>query len=142
MRTPVTIYMLDNESQTPTRNYKTDAGDDLYTLEDTTIDPFARGVVPTGVRVRLPSGHWGRITARSSTIGTYGLFVIEGIIDNEYTGPLFVSVFNMTQKPVVVPKGARIAQFILQEIVTTEYERIPTLPTTARGSKGFGSSGT
>jgi dUTP pyrophosphatase len=126
----------------PHRAYDDDAGLDLYTHEETTIAPHAFADVPCGIAVAFPRGWYGRITGRSSTIRTRGLLVIEGIIDEGYRGPLFAGVWNLTDQPVTVASGDRVAQMILHPTappLIIEYTAY--LPDSARGAAGFGSSG-
>jgi dUTP pyrophosphatase len=125
----------------PTRAYPGDAGDDLYTSCRTVILPHSNENIPTGIRVKLPEGYYGRIVGRSSTIERYGLEVLEGIIDNGYTGELFIRVINIKDSVVTVAKNARLAQFIVAPITNTTYSVVDELPETERSTNGFGSSG-
>lgn len=128
--------------QQPKDQYVGDAGCDLYVSEETTVPSHSFTDVPCGMAVAFPEGIWGRITGRSSTIRQRGLLVVEGIIDNGYTGPLFCGVWNLTDKPVVVKQGERVAQMIMCQLTPVTFKEVEELPTTERGSKGFGSSGT
>lgn len=141
---PLGFALLTPLAKLPTRTYADDAGFDLYVVEDTIIPAGAFVDVPLGVSVGLPLGVWGRITGRSSTLRTYNLLVNEGIIDTGYTGPLFAGVRNLSDAPVVVAAEARIAQLILHTNTTLNYQAIEVdgHADTARGVKGFGSSGT
>lgn len=124
--------------------YPGDAGFDLVTAEDFKVDSFTYGLVPCEVRVEFPEGVWGWITGRSSTIQKYNLLVLPGVIDSGYRGELFVAVWNMRHEPVEVKKGDRIGQLILMPNVTEQYtpEQVLVINTeSARGSRGFGSSG-
>lgn len=127
--------------QAPKDQYTGDAGCDLYTSEETWIQPGTFVDVPCGIAVAFPEGIWGRITGRSSTIRKKGLLVIEGIIDNGYTGPIFAGVWNLTDRPVLVKVGERLAQLIPMRLVPVEFVEVDELPETERGSRGFGSSG-
>jgi dUTP pyrophosphatase len=125
----------------PRRAYSGDAGSDLYTASNRLVMPRTVNDVPTGIRARLPEGYYARIVARSSTFRNRGLLVVEGIIDNGYTGELFVCVYNPGQHSVLVEEGERLAQLILCPIVDVQFERVDSLGTTERGNRGFGSSG-
>lgn len=126
----------------PERSYPGDAGDDLYVSENVVVPPLSSFDVPTDISVKLPDGFFGRIIGRSSTMRRHGLVVLEGVIDNGFTGSLFVCVFNPKSEPVVITAGQRLAQFILHPIVETRYQEVQELPKTERGDSGFGSSGT
>lgn len=149
---PVT---LDANAQMPTQGYSDDAGFDLYVTKDTTIPAPPRPGdaqmhqnpafvdVPCGVRVQLPQGTWALITGRSSTIRNRGLLVVNSIIDAGYRGEYFAACQNMTNHPVQVKAGERIAQFIIMPALAGQYQpvQVPELAPSERGTSGFGSSG-
>lgn len=128
---------------TPTRAYADDAGFDLYVKGDWTIPPFSFVDVDLNCRIKTPEGTWALLISRSSTLRKRGLLVATGVIDPGYTGPLFAGVFNLTNSPVSVPDGDRLAQLILFDNVSERYtpESVVELPQTGRGANGFGSSG-
>lgn len=135
------------EGGTLTQGYPGDAGWDLAVSEDVEI-PASAGVagtppvqnLPTGVHLGLPDNLFARLVGRSSTISKWGLLVVEGIIDAGYTGELFVRVVNVTDQPVSIPSGTRVAQVLFHPIESVKLIEGP-IPTTVRGSRGFGSSG-
>jgi len=137
----IRFIKLSPNAQAPAPQYAGDAGCDLYVSETTTIEPNCFADIPCGIAMLLPRGMWARITGRSSTIRKKKLLVIEGIIDNGYTGPLFCAVWNMSDQPVVVSAGDRVAQLIPHRLNPVDWEEASILPETERGSKGFGSSG-
>jgi dUTP pyrophosphatase len=120
-----------------------DAGFDLVTSKDTHIPPLPAKpvIVPAGISAKIPDGYWAQIVGRSSSANKLGLLVHTAIIDNGYTGQLFACVWNMTDKSVLVEKGTRLAQIILLPLHTPQTFEVPELPQTARGSTGFGSTG-
>ena len=130
-------------AQGPTQAHDDDAGFDLYVDGDWTVQPGQFVDISLGISVKLPGGTWGLLTGRSSTLRRLGLMVTQGVIDCGYTGPLFAGVWNLTQFPVEVKHGDRIAQFIIMPNVTESVvpQKVISLPGTTRGSKGFGSSG-
>lgn len=135
------------KAHVPSRKYSGDAGFDLWTADHMEIPAGGFVDVHTHVRIRMPSGVWGRITNRSSTFRNWHLQVVEGIIDQGYTGELFVGVINPNGRTVVVPPNTRIAQLIFHTLVvpvgwsfTTE-EVLNSHEECERGAKGFGSTG-
>ena len=134
---------LTSTAQGPTQAHDDDAGFDLYVDGDWVVQPNQFVDIPLGIATKLPAGTWGLLTGRSSTLRRLGLMVTQGVIDCGYTGPLFAGVWNMTQFPVDVKHGDRIAQFIIMQNVAedTITQKVISLPNTQRGSKGFGSSG-
>ena len=128
----------------PEKAYSDDAGYDLITSATTVIPPHTFADVPSTVAgIEPPTGTWGFIVGRSSTLRKRGLLVNNGVIDYGWRGPLFAGVFNLTDKPVIVNRGERLAQYIL--IPTVRSELVPVgaehLGYHPRGTNGFGSSG-
>lgn len=126
----------------PTRGYKTDAGYDLYTVGTYVIQPNEFVDVSCGVSVDLPDGTWGLITGRSSTLRKRGLLVAQGVIDEEYTGLLYAGCKNLTDQPVEIKEGERVAQLILHEAPGQHFTPSWGTPRQKqRGANGFGSTG-
>lgn len=65
-----------------------------------------------------------------------------GTIDSDYRGEIGVILINHGQEPVHLEKGERIAQMVVCPVVQVTVEVVETLDDTARGSGGFGSTGT
>ena len=127
----------------PTRAHDDDAGLDLYVHGNYTIQPGEMTDIDLNLSIKSPPGTWTLLTGRSSTMRNRGLLVAQGIIDPGYTGPLYATVYNLRKEPAVVFHGDRIAQLIVfanwtESVQTVE---VAELPHTARGTKGFGSSG-
>lgn len=127
----------------PTRGHKFDAGLDLYVAQDVVVPPHEFVDIPTDVAGALPNHHWGLLTGRSSTLRKHGLLIHTGVIDQGYRGELFAGVMNLTDKPVRVKAGDRIAQLIPVPMPRSIVEpiRVDELPAGERGSAGFGSTG-
>lgn len=133
----------------PTRAYSGDAGYDLYVSRSVDVPPGGFVDVHTDIRVALPSHLWARIVGRSSTLRNRGLLVVEGVIDSGYRGWLYSGVRNMTDAPVSVRKGERLAQLIphlnvaaaLPEATGVSQADFDALPHDGRAHSGFGSSG-
>jgi len=65
-----------------------------------------------------------------------------GTIDSDYRGEVKVLLINLGTDPVVIRRGDRIAQLIVAPVVAAEVIEVDDLPPTARGSGGFGHTGT
>lgn len=129
-----------------------DVGWDLEAAETVDLRCGEAIDIPVNVRVQLPEHCWGEIRARSS-IARRGLQVDAGVIDNGYTGPLFVLLRNVNRndwaKPIVdwsvgvrVHKGERIGQLVLHHAYWApgvEVEELEDDP--RRGNAAFGSTG-
>jgi dUTP pyrophosphatase len=147
----VNVMFLDEEAKLyglPKYRYSGDAGADLHVILPpderiigVTIFPGERKALPTGLSIQMQQGWWARITHRSSTEKRLRLRVIEGTIDNGYTGPLLVQVANENSFPIKVNHGDRLAQLILMPVVHGEFTEVQEHADTDRGSNGFGSTG-
>lgn len=141
-RAPMPV-VLSEGAEIPRRGFSDDAGLDLVVSEDRVVNPGDFVDIPCGVRAELPAWSWGLITGRSSTLRNRGLMVSNGVIDAGYRGQLFAGVWNLTDEPVRVSRGERVAQLILIQNATALVEpvQVSHLTPGTRGSAGFGSTG-
>ena len=133
-------YTSDTEYRL-TRAHDTDAGIDLFAAEDTIINPGARTVVSTGVRMKIPAGFFGKIESRSGLATKHCIDVKAGVIDSDYRGEVGVCLKNDGRMKYQVCKGDRIAQMIVQPYSPVMPVLVESLDSTVRGVQGFGSSG-
>lgn len=120
-------------------------GFDLITRETTVIEPGKIGLVPGNVIVKVPEGHALIILPRSSLPRKKALVCPHslGIIDQDYHGPkdeIFVQVQNVSDHPVTVERGERIAQGLFVRVDRAEWMEVDSHGAETRG--GFGSTGT
>lgn len=111
-----------------------------HTIDEITINPQRMINVRTGVSIKLPHGTWGDIRSRSSTFATRKLFIMNGTIDEGYTGELSIFIWNPTLEPHIVKNGDRLAQLVICPRLVPTINKIDKLPTTDRGISGFGST--
>jgi len=140
----VRITRRDPSIALPARETAGAAGFDLAASADVTIEPGQIVLVPTGLIIRVPEGHFLGIFARSSTPYKRGLVVPNGvgIVDSDYCGPedeIKVQVLNITKEAVHLKKGDRIAQGIVLKFAVPEWDEGPVDSNASRG--GFGSTG-
>lgn len=138
------IHRLDPAVPVPSYQTAGAAGFDLAANAEVTVAPGAIVLIPTGLVVEVPPGHFLGIFARSSTPLKKGLIVANGVgvLDSDYCGPtdeLKIQVMNVTQSPVVVAKGDRIAQGVVLPFVRVDIEDGTGATAASRG--GFGSTG-
>lgn len=121
-----------------------DAGADLVTTSDIVLAPGERGVVGTGIAIALPPGYAGFVHPRSGLAARVGLSVVNtpGTIDSGYRGEIRVCLINhdLTEK-IVLTRGDRIAQLIVQRVEQAEFVEVGELDQTERGDGGYGSTG-
>ena len=141
----VRITRLTESASIPAYATEGAAGFDLAASADLTIEAGAVALIPTGLVIEVPRGHFLGIFARSSTPLKRGLMVANGVgvVDSDYCGPkdeIKIQVLNFTSAPVTVKAGDRIAQGVILSFVRAEWqERAGVEATVSRG--GFGSTG-
>ncbi|MFB9903297.1 dUTP diphosphatase [Allokutzneria oryzae] len=121
-----------------------DAGVDLVTTTDLVLAPGERGVVGTGIAVALPSGYAGFVHPRSGLAARAGLSVVNtpGTIDAGYRGEIRVCLVNHDlREPIVLRRGDRIAQLVVQRVEHAVFREVESLPDSERGAGGYGSTG-
>ena len=108
------------------------------------IEPGARALIPTGLRVAIPAGHEMQLRPRSGLALKHGLTLLNapGTIDSDYRGPLSVILANLGEAPFRVAHGMRIAQAVVAPVVQAAWRPVAALEATPRGAGGFGSTGT
>ncbi|MEO3757534.1 dUTP diphosphatase [Mycobacterium sp. B14F4] len=149
MSTSLAVVRLDRELPMPGRAHDGDAGVDLYSALDLELAPGRRALVPTGVAVAIPHGMVGLVHPRSGLAARAGLSIVNspGTIDAGYRGEIKVALINLDpQEPIVVHRGDRIAQLLVQRVELPELVEVTSfdeagLGDTSRGDGGHGSSG-
>ncbi|CUX80319.1 MAG: dUTP pyrophosphatase Dut [Roseibaca calidilacus] len=104
---------------------------------------MARLLIPTGLACAIPEGFEMQIRARSGLALKHGLTLpnAPATIDSDYRGPLGVILQNLGDAPFTVEHGMRIAQIVIAPVVRARFVATNTLPDTARGAGGYGSTG-
>jgi dUTP pyrophosphatase len=113
---------------------------DIYCLEDVILPPQQGKVTRTGIALAIPKGFVGQIADRSS-MAKKGVKTAGGIIDAGYRGEIHVVLWNISGQEIRIAHGERIAQILIIPIATPAVVEVKQLDETARGTKGFGSSG-
>ena len=108
-----------------------------------TLEPGARALVPTGLRLAIPEGFEVQLRPRSGLALKHGITLpnAPGTIDADYRGPLGVIVMNAGREVFTIRHGDRIAQMVVAPVVQAVFEAVEKLDDTARGAGGFGSTG-
>ena len=141
------IKRLRTGAHIPGRATEGSAGVDLRACVDEqglTLQPMERALIPTGIAVELPGPNTvALVFARSGLALKQGLAMANGVgvIDADYRGEVSVPVVNLSDAPVHITNGERIAQLVLVPIVRPQMVEISELSETARGAGGFGSTG-
>jgi dUTP pyrophosphatase len=139
------IVRLDKSLPIPTYAYDGDAGVDLYASieKEVILYPTQTVIIPNGIAVQIEKGKMLSIRGRSGLAFKHGVSIVHGTgtIDNNYRGEIKTCLINHGNETFVIKHGDRIAQAILQEVCTIEFEEVDSLDETERNENGFGSSG-
>jgi len=138
------VKRLDPALPMPSQAHPGDAGLDLRTRVDATLNPGERALLPTGVAIALPAGYAAFVHPRSGLAVRHGVGVVNGpgTIDAGYRGEIQVCLINFDpHTPVSFRRGDRIAQLVVQEVPTVDLIEVAELPGSARDVGGFGSTG-
>lgn len=132
------------------RTFADDAGLDLVTAQDVTMNIGQWIKIPCGVAVGLPSDVFGWVVARSSTFEKWGIIVLPGIIDPGYRGELGVSALMIGTGGTLgddryIPAGTRLAQLLIMPNLARQFKPRQVddfmYKDHVRGLNGWGSSG-
>lgn len=134
------VKKLTSEAILPTRSNEDDAGLDLYSLESGVVMPGEGKLFKTGIAVEIEPYFYGQVADRSS-MAKKGFKVSGGVIDSSYRGDLGVVLRNISNSPLEVSKGDRIAQLMIIPIALPMPYEVEVLSETVRGHGGFGSTG-
>lgn len=135
---------LDPGVPLPSYARPSDAGADLVATADVTLPPGERAVVGTGIAIALPEGYAAFVHPRSGLAARVGLSVVNtpGTIDAGYRGEIRVCLINHDlRQPVVLRRGDRIAQLVIQRVEHATFTVVNELPGSERGAEGYGSTG-
>lgn len=120
----------------PTRKNKTDAGLDIYSLEDVIIPPHNQKVCKTGITLEVPEGFMVRLLPK----GKSSYLIGSGVVDAYYQpGEILVRVFNPLDVPLEIKAGDPICQAVYEKIEVPEFEEVSPeelINSSARSSVG------
>lgn len=141
----VLLRRVDPDVPLPRYAHPGDAGADLVTTRDVRLQPGERSLVGTGVAIALPDGFAAFVHPRSGLAARHGITIVNapGTIDAGYRGEIKVVLVNLDgSTPVELRRGDRIAQLVIQRVERARFVLVDSLPGTARGDGGYGSTGT
>jgi dUTP pyrophosphatase len=140
----VDVVRLDADLPLPAYAHPGDAGADLLTTVDVSLEPGERALVPTGVAIALPEGYVALVHPRSGLAARHGLSIVNtpGTIDAGYRGEIKVMLINHDRTlPIELRRGDRIAQLVIQRFERARFIEVGELPDSVRGNGGYGSTG-
>jgi dUTP pyrophosphatase len=137
----VNVLKCNENAIVPKRGSEYSAGSDLHSLLDYVIEPKSRCLISTGLKIQFPNNVYGRIAPRSGLALKYGIDVMAGVIDPDYTGEIKVILYNTNDIKFEVQKDDRIAQIIFESFKYPSFTLVNEIVETHRSSGGFGSTG-
>ncbi|WP_299055517.1 dUTP diphosphatase [uncultured Nocardioides sp.] len=140
----ILLRRLDPGLPPPSYAHPGDAGADLHTTEDVELAPGERRLVSTGIAIALPEGYVALVHPRSGLAVRHGLSIVNtpGTVDAGYRGEVKVLLVNTdAADTVVLRRGDRIAQLVVQRVERARFVETDVLPDSPRGSGGYGSTG-
>ncbi|MBM2884376.1 dUTP diphosphatase [Chromobacterium phragmitis] len=148
MQAVIDVKILDARLRDNLPAYATSgsAGLDLRaaTEETMTIQPGETKLIPTGIAIHLNNpGLAAMLLPRSGLGHKHGIVLgnLVGLIDSDYQGQVFVSVWNRGQEPFRLEPLERIAQMVIVPVVQVGFNIVDDFDASDRGAGGFGSTG-
>jgi dUTP pyrophosphatase len=143
----VKVKRLSHGMDLPLPSYMSNhaAGMDMYAAvnPEVVISAGEWKLVPTGISIALPEGYEAQVRPRSGLALKQGVSILNtpGTVDADYRGEVGVIVMNHSKKDLIIKRGDRIAQMIVNKIERIEFEEVQELPGSDRGAGGFGHTG-
>ncbi|MDD3301276.1 MAG: dUTP diphosphatase [Patescibacteria group bacterium] len=134
------VERINPEAKLPEKAHQSDAGYDLFAVENVSIPPYGQAKIGTGVKMAIPQNFAGLIWDKSS-LAAQGLKTMGGVIDSGYRGEIIIIAKNLTEEFFNITKGQKVAQIIIQEIGDIPLIETEISDSTEREDSGFGSTG-
>lgn len=131
--------LVNDGGREPKRATAGSAGYDLFSPENVRLEAGEQVVVPMGIAVAIPKGHYGKLYSRSS-LALRRLHVEAGVIDSDYRGELKVVLENRSSETIWLNDGESLAQLVVVQLATVRFVKAKALGKTKRGEGGFGST--
>ena len=132
----------------PLPHYATDgsAGLDMRACIDETLNvqPGETVLVPSGLAIHIADPGLAAVLLPRSGLGhKHGLVLgnLTGLIDSDYQGQVFVSIWNRGSKAYDIEPGERIAQMVFVPVEQVAFDVVEEFDDSERGEGGFGHSG-
>lgn len=138
----VKVQKIHEDAIIPEYAHVTDAGADIYAIEDVAVKPHTTVLVKTGLKVAIPTGYEIQIRPRSGMSLKTSMRVANtpGTIDAGYRGEVCVIMENTGNLTYNIAKGDRVAQMVIMPVPMINWIETNELDDTDRGEGGFGST--
>lgn len=135
------VKLLNPDAKAPAYAHAGDAGMDVYSCEDYTLQPGERHMFKLGFCAEFDPGYVCLVWDRSGLAAKQGLTCLAGVVDAGYRGEYGIVTLNTSNEPIAIKKGDRIAQLLIQPVQSVDVDVVQELTDTSRSSGGFGSTG-
>ncbi len=137
------VKLIESNAVLPHYAHPGDAGLDLFSVERKTVPPSESALIRTGIVIQLPPGTEAQVRPRSGLALKHRVTVLNspGTIDHGYRGEVKVILINHGKTPFEVEEGMKVAQMVVQPVLTVDVVSVEELSETPRGEGGFGSTG-
>ncbi len=136
----IKIVKLEPDALAPVYAHAGDAGLDFYAYEGLFLKPMERVAVRTGIKMEIPDGYVGLVWDKSGRALHDGLHTLAGVVDATYRGEIRIVVTNLTEEPIEIKKGTKLAQMLIQRVEHALLEEVREVSDTKRGEGAFGST--
>ena len=137
----ITLVKLDEKMSIPSYAHPGDAGLDLRSAVNTLIKSGDAALIPTGIKIAIPSGYVGLVWDKSGYAAKNSIHTLAGVVDSGYRGEIRIVLKNFGNDDFNVTKDMKVAQLLIQPIVTANIVEVDSLEETSRAEGGFGSTG-
>ena len=137
------IKKINKDARLPEFAHETDAGMDIFSVEDILLKAGECLAVATGIVLELPTNSEAQIRPRSGLAlkNMITLLNTPGTIDEGYRGEIKIIMINHGKTDFQIVKGMKIAQMVIKPIFEVNIEEVFDVSDSARGKGGFGSTG-
>lgn len=145
MEKVIVKVLIDDGVQLPKYETSGSAGMDIRAniKEPITLNSLERILVPTGIKMAIPTGYEVQIRPRSGLALKHGISMANaiGTIDSDYRGEIGVILINLSKESYTIEPQERIGQIVLNKVEQIKFDIVNSLDDTERGSGGFGHTG-
>lgn len=137
------VKRISEEAKLPQYAHESDAGMDLFSIEEKVINAGETALIKTGIIIELPTETEAQIRPRSGLALKKSVTVLNtpGTIDEGYRGEIGVILINHGKVPFKVEKQMRIAQMVIKPVLKVSIKEVKEVESSDRNSGGFGSTG-
>ena len=139
----VKVKKIHEDAKIPAYAHEGDSGMDLYSVEETVLQPNETKLVKTGLQIAVPKGFEAQVRPKSGLAAKFGITVLNtpGTVDSGYRGEVMVILINHGKEEYKIEKGKKIAQMVIAKVEEAKVEVVENLDDTTRKDGGFGSTG-